>query len=31
METIYIEYMRETIDYNIIIIPLTIIPLTSIR
>jgi hypothetical protein len=25
---LYIEYMRETLDYNITIIPLTIIPLT---
>jgi hypothetical protein len=25
---LYIEYMRETLDYNITIIPLTITPLT---
>jgi hypothetical protein len=25
---LYIEYMREILDYNIIIIPMTIIPLT---
>jgi hypothetical protein len=25
---LYIEYMRETIDYNITLKPLTIIPLT---
>jgi hypothetical protein len=27
---LYIEYMRETLDYNITIIPFTIIPLTPI-
>jgi hypothetical protein len=26
---LYIEYIRETLDYNITLIPLTIIPLTS--
>jgi hypothetical protein len=25
----YIDYMRETLDYNITLIPLTIIPITA--
>jgi hypothetical protein len=27
---LYIEYMRKTLDYNITLIPLTIIPLTPL-